>query len=51
MSATPLQQLWEDSASQPFHPSVGKSAQFTIGFTLLLIAFVLTTLFGLSKST
>lgn len=50
MSATSLQQLWEESASQPFQPSIGKSAQFTVGFTLLLIAFILTSLFGLSMS-
>lgn len=50
MSATSLQQLWEESASQPFQPSIGKSAQFTVGFTLLLIAFILTSLFGLNNS-
>ena len=49
MSATPLRDLWEASASQPFEPIVGKKSQFAVGFTLILIGFVLTSLFGLSK--
>lgn len=48
MSATPLHDLWEASASQPFQSTIGKNAQFTVGFTLLFIALVLTGLFGLS---
>lgn len=50
MSTTPLNELWEASASQPFQPTIGKDTQFIVGFTLLLIAFVLTSLFGLSMS-
>ena len=49
MSATPLHDLWEASAGQPFQPSIGKNSQFTIGATLLLIALLLTGLFGLSE--
>ncbi|KAK5695817.1 checkpoint clamp complex protein Rad1 [Elasticomyces elasticus] len=49
MSATPLLDIWEASASQPFQPSVGKSAQLTIGFTLLSIALLLSGLFGLMR--
>ena len=49
-SSTPLNDLWEASASQPFHPSIGKNTQFTVGFTLLLVSFVLASLFGLSMS-
>lgn len=48
MSATPLHDIWEASASQPFEPTVGKNTQFRVGFALLLIALVLTGLFGLS---
>lgn len=48
MSATPLHDIWEASASQPFEPSIGKNSQFTVGFTLLFAAVLLTGLFGLS---
>ena len=48
MSATPLHDLWEASASQPFAPIVSKEAQFNVGFTLLLFAIVCSGLFGLS---
>lgn len=51
MSATPLHDLWEAAVSQPFSPSIDKNAQFAVGFTLLLIALVLSGLFGLSTST
>ncbi|KAK3633888.1 hypothetical protein LTR56_004647 [Elasticomyces elasticus] len=50
MSATPLLDIWEASASQPFQPSIGKSAQLTIGFTLLSIALLLSGLFGLNNT-
>lgn len=50
MSATPLHDLWEAAASQPYEPSIGKNSQFTVGFTLLFIALVLAGLFGLSMS-
>lgn len=50
MSSTPLLDLWEASAGQPFQPSIGKNAQFTVGFTLLLIAILLSGLFGLNNS-
>lgn len=48
MSATPLQELWEASAGQPFQPAIGKGTQFTVGSALLLLAFILSGLFGLS---
>nr|POF17095.1 hypothetical protein CFP56_57910 [Quercus suber] len=51
MSATPLHDIWEASAGQPFTPSIGKDSQFAIGAVLLLSAFFLTALFGLSKCT
>ncbi len=50
MSATPLHDLWEASASQPFQPTFSKDSQFQIGFTLLFIGLLLTGLFGLSMS-
>lgn len=49
MSASPLKDIWDASASQPFSPTVSKSAQFNIAFTLLLFAFICTGLFGLSE--
>jgi cell cycle checkpoint protein len=51
MSATPLKDIWDASVSQPFNPTVGKASQFNVGFTLLLFAFICTSLFGLSKNT
>ncbi|KAI6870237.1 hypothetical protein KC343_g5092 [Hortaea werneckii] len=50
MSAAPLTELWEASAGQPFRPTIGKGTQFTVGFTLLLLAFILTSLFGLNNT-
>ena len=51
MSATPLHDIWEASASHPFEPTIGKGVQFNVGFTLLLFAFICSSLFGLSMST
>ena len=48
MSDSSLQDLWEASAGHPFQPTIGKGTQFTVGFSLLLFAFVLSSLFGLS---
>lgn len=48
MSSTPLQSLWDASASQPFTPTISKEQQFTVGFALLFAALVLTGLFGMS---
>lgn len=49
MSATPLKDIWDASASEPFAPLVAKDSQFNVAFTLLLFAFICTALFGLSK--
>jgi len=49
MSSTPLHDVWEAASANPYQPTVGKNAQFTVGFTLLLIALVLSGLFGLSR--
>jgi hypothetical protein len=48
MSVSPLHDVWDASASQAFQPTIGKDSQFTVGFTLLLAAFILSSLFGLS---
>ncbi|EOD47032.1 hypothetical protein GTA08_BOTSDO10004 [Neofusicoccum parvum] len=51
MSAqSPLLDIWEASAAQPYYPSVSKNAQFIVGFLLLLTAFILTGIFGLTRS-
>ncbi|GAB7322211.1 hypothetical protein MBLNU13_g03212t1 [Cladosporium sp. NU13] len=50
MSSTPLQSLWDASASQPFTPTISKEQQFTVGFALLFAALVLTGLFGMNNS-
>ncbi|EMC98941.1 hypothetical protein BAUCODRAFT_145940 [Baudoinia panamericana UAMH 10762] len=50
MSASPLLDLWEASASQPFQPTIGKNTQFTVGFVLLFTALVFSGLFGLNNS-
>ena len=48
--STPLHDIWEASASQPFEPAVSKDQHFNLGFTLLLFAIICTGLFGLSIS-
>ncbi|CAG8335660.1 unnamed protein product [Penicillium salamii] len=44
-----LNEVWEAASTTPFIPLVGKDAQFSVGFNLLLLALVTATLFGLSK--
>ncbi|KAF2273446.1 uncharacterized protein EI97DRAFT_383705 [Westerdykella ornata] len=46
----PLLDVWEAASASPFRPTVGKGSQFTLGFTLLLISFVLAGIFGLNRS-
>ncbi|KAF1831162.1 hypothetical protein BDW02DRAFT_505851 [Decorospora gaudefroyi] len=48
--SSPLHDVWEAAASSPFSPAIGKNTQFTVGFVLLAIALVLTTIFGLNRS-
>lgn len=48
MSSQPLHALWEASASQPFESALTKDSQLPVGFFLLLAAFFLSSLFGLS---
>jgi len=45
-----LNEVWEAAAKNPFNPTVSKDWQFTVGFLLLLTAFILTGLFGLNRS-
>jgi cell cycle checkpoint protein len=44
-----LNQVWEAASARPYIPLVAKDSQFTVGFSLLLLAFVFTGLFGLSQ--
>ncbi|KAI4658581.1 uncharacterized protein J4E79_006987 [Alternaria viburni] len=46
--SSPLVDVWEAAASSPFSPAFGKNTQFTVGFVLLAISLILTTIFGLS---
>lgn len=48
--SSPLLDVWEAAAASPFHPSVGKNSQFTIGSLLLVTAFLLAGIFGLNRS-
>ncbi|KAG9188584.1 hypothetical protein G6011_07289 [Alternaria panax] len=48
--SSPLADVWEAAASSPFSPAIGKNTQFTVGFVLLAISLVLTTLFGMNRS-
>jgi hypothetical protein len=48
--SSPLVDVWEAAASSPFSPAVGKNTQFTVGFVLLAISLILTTIFGLNRS-
>ncbi|KAF2454755.1 hypothetical protein BDY21DRAFT_290944 [Lineolata rhizophorae] len=50
MSATPLLDVWEAASANPYQPTVSKDSQFTVGFILLLIAFIFTGAFGINRS-
>ncbi|KAL2350374.1 hypothetical protein BJ546DRAFT_444153 [Cryomyces antarcticus] len=50
MSSSPLLELWEAAAANPYQPTISKNNQFTVGFTLLLLGVILTGLFGLNRS-
>ncbi|KAL2860726.1 putative DNA repair protein Rad1 [Aspergillus lucknowensis] len=45
-----LNQVWEAAAASPYTPLIAKDSQFSVGFTLLLLALILTILFGLNRS-
>lgn len=45
-----LHEVWESASGNPFYPAVSKDSQFTVGFGLLVLAFILTGLFGLNRS-
>lgn len=45
-----LNEVWVGASGSPFSPVVSKERQFLVGFTLLLVGFVLTGLFGLNRS-
>ncbi|KAH8723194.1 hypothetical protein GQ44DRAFT_621139 [Phaeosphaeriaceae sp. PMI808] len=48
--STPLLDVWEAASGSPYHPTVGKGSQFTVGFTLLVLSLVLGTVFGMNRS-
>ncbi|KAK3943751.1 hypothetical protein QBC46DRAFT_29765 [Diplogelasinospora grovesii] len=43
-----LHEVWQAASGSPFFPTVGKGSQFFVGFTLLLLGLLLTTVFALS---
>ncbi|KAI2794757.1 hypothetical protein POX_a01358 [Penicillium oxalicum] len=45
-----LIEVWDAAPANSFQPIVSKDSQFTVGFNLLMIAIVLTGLFGLNRS-
>ncbi|KAL2820202.1 hypothetical protein BDW59DRAFT_164687 [Aspergillus cavernicola] len=45
-----LNQVWEAASASPYTPFVAKDSQFAFGFTLLLLALLLTGIFGLNRS-
>ncbi|KAF2139815.1 uncharacterized protein K452DRAFT_299806 [Aplosporella prunicola CBS 121167] len=49
-SPSPLLDVWEAASGNPYYPTVAKNAQFTVGFSLLFIAFILSGIFGLNRS-
>ncbi|KAL1302271.1 hypothetical protein AAFC00_002692 [Neodothiora populina] len=50
MSVQPLHDLWEAAATQAYEPMVSKDSQFTLGFSLLFIALILSGYFSLNPS-
>ncbi|KAJ5089400.1 hypothetical protein N7532_008084 [Penicillium argentinense] len=45
-----LNEVWEAASASPFQPVVSKDGQFSVGFSLLLLALIFTGLFGLNRS-
>ncbi|KAI9376010.1 repair protein Rad1/Rec1/Rad17-domain-containing protein [Aspergillus egyptiacus] len=45
-----LNEVWEAASASPYTPFIAKDSQFSVGFTLLLLAFIFTGLFGLNRS-
>ncbi|KAE8314919.1 hypothetical protein BDV41DRAFT_575263 [Aspergillus transmontanensis] len=45
-----LNEVWEAASASPYAPLISKDSQFSVGFTLLLSALILTGLFGLNRS-
>ncbi|KAJ5949510.1 hypothetical protein N7454_001094 [Penicillium verhagenii] len=45
-----LNEVWEAASATPFYPTISKDSQFSIGFSLLLIAVFAGGLFGLNRS-
>ncbi|OCK87792.1 uncharacterized protein K441DRAFT_670107 [Cenococcum geophilum 1.58] len=48
--SSPLLEIWEAASASPYQTTVSKNSQFAVGFILLLLAFILTGIFGLNRS-
>ncbi|PSN71741.1 hypothetical protein BS50DRAFT_629877 [Corynespora cassiicola Philippines] len=48
--SSPLLDVWEAASASPYYPPVSKDSQFTVGFALLVLSFLLATIFGLNRS-
>lgn len=48
--SSPILEIWEAASALPYQPAVSKNSQFAVGFILLLLAFILTGIFGLNRS-
>ncbi|KAF2662418.1 hypothetical protein K491DRAFT_177961 [Lophiostoma macrostomum CBS 122681] len=48
--SSPLLDVWDAASNSPYQPTVGKGSQFTVGFLLLVTAFLLGGVFGLNRS-
>lgn len=48
--SSPLLEIWEAASASPYQPTVSKNSQFAVGFILLLLAFILTGIFGLNRA-
>lgn len=45
-----LVDVWQTAAASPFLPTIGKSSQFLVAFSLLSLGLALFGVFSLSKS-
>jgi hypothetical protein len=45
-----LHEVWQAAAGSPFLPTIDKSNQFFVGFTLLLLGLFITGVFALNRS-
>ncbi|KAF2637427.1 hypothetical protein P280DRAFT_407103 [Massarina eburnea CBS 473.64] len=48
--STPLLDVWEAAAAEPFRPYISKDSEFFFAFSLLLFSLLLTGVFSLNRS-